>query len=118
MPQSEEKKYIRLTQKEIQEIISATQEVAEKLNLTLENISLFGSRTDPKAKGGDIDLYFKILKSLDNDYLFYFKRSLLLELHHRLGEQKIDLVVDDGASDLGAFWDIIKNKKVTLWKKN
>lgn len=51
-------------------------------------VYLFGSRTDDAAKGGDIDL---LVLSSKIDLLD--KLEILSELHVRLGEQKIDLLI-------------------------
>lgn len=51
-------------------------------------VFLFGSRINPNAKGGDIDLVVKSeLIGLSD------KLSILIALKDRLGEQKIDLIV-------------------------
>jgi uncharacterized protein len=52
------------------------------------SIYLFGSRVDDAAKGGDIDLLVlsKKIKLMD-------KLSILSQLHHQLGERKIDIAV-------------------------
>ena len=51
-------------------------------------VYLFGSRTDDKRKGGDIDL---LVLSTKIDLLK--KLDLLAALHQRLGERKIDIAV-------------------------
>jgi hypothetical protein len=38
-----------------------------------------------------------------------------LEIQDRLGERKIDLLIDDNSRDLGAFGEIVKQMKVDLW---
>ena len=53
---------------------------------------LFGSRTDDQAKGGDIDLLIVSNKVSKKDI-----RSLRLEFFKHFGEQKIDIVLDDGS---------------------
>ena len=56
---------------------------------------LFGSRTDPDKKGGDIDLLVISAKLGFTD-----KLNILADLHGQLGEQKIDLLLDkDGTGD-------------------
>ena len=58
-------------------------------------VLLFGSRTDPAKKGGDIDLLVISVKLGFTD-----KLNILADLHERLGEQKIDLLLDaDGTGD-------------------
>jgi uncharacterized protein len=51
-------------------------------------VYLFGSRADDQARGGDIDLF---VLSTRIDMLT--KLKIVAELHQKLGEQKIDLVV-------------------------
>ncbi len=56
-------------------------------------IYLFGSRTDPNAKGGDIDLLVLVPKNWDSQKRFELKVRLLKEIFKCLGERKIDLLV-------------------------
>jgi len=58
-------------------------------------VLLFGSRTDDSKRGGDIDLLV-ISQALN----FSDKLQILADLDQELGEQKIDLLLDDGS---GAF---------------
>ncbi|MFZ2392436.1 MAG: nucleotidyltransferase domain-containing protein [Rhodoferax sp.] len=51
-------------------------------------IYLFGSRVDDTAKGGDIDLLV-LSKSIN----LMAKLDILAQLHHKLGERKIDIAV-------------------------
>lgn len=54
-------------------------------------IYLFGSRTDDTKKGGDIDLLI-VSDSLTKRDL----RSLRIEFFKHFGEQKLDVILDDG----------------------
>ncbi|WP_422411772.1 MULTISPECIES: nucleotidyltransferase domain-containing protein [unclassified Endozoicomonas] len=56
-------------------------------------ILLFGSRADSGKKGGDIDLLVtsQTLGIVD-------KLNILADLHGELGEQKIDIVLDNDGS--------------------
>ncbi len=56
-------------------------------------IYLFGSRTDDAAKGGDIDLLV-----LSTKITLMTKLDILAELHHKLGERKIDIAIYPDAS--------------------
>lgn len=58
-------------------------------------IFLYGSRTDLKAKGGDIDLLI-----LSQKLTFKDKLTLLSKIKESLGDQKIDLTILDKASFL------------------
>ncbi|MCL7939259.1 nucleotidyltransferase domain-containing protein [Halomonas sp. ATCH28] len=60
-------------------------------------ILLFGSRVDDRARGGDIDLYIEP-ELQDSDAIVEAKLEAMVELHQRLGEQKIDLVICRQAS--------------------
>jgi predicted nucleotidyltransferase len=53
---------------------------------------LFGSRVNDQAKGGDIDLYIEPLIS-HAAKLVDAKLQFLRELHQKIGEQKIDVVL-------------------------
>jgi predicted nucleotidyltransferase len=55
-------------------------------------VYLFGSRTDDAKKGGDIDLY---IETTSLEAVFDKKFSLLTELRKRLGDQKIDIVINN-----------------------
>lgn len=60
-------------------------------NIKDADVYLFGSRTDDKKKGGDIDL----LVISDNDVTLRMRRKIYLELEDELGEQKIDIVASN-----------------------
>lgn len=108
---------VRLTRHEKEDIREALEAASAKTGVSWKRISLFGSRLDPTAKGGDIDLYVEIETPPGSDS-GAFPRTLRLEIHNRLGERKIDLLVDDGSKDFGAFGEIVKQTKVDLWTKN
>lgn len=105
---------VRLTAHEKKSIREAVDAASAKAGFSWKRISLFGSRVDPLAKGGDIDLYVEVAELPGGD-VAVFPRALRLALQDRLGERKIDLVVDDGRKDLGAFGEIVKRTKVDLW---
>lgn len=79
-------KNIRLTQKEL----DAIKDISKKVFGNGVRVWLFGSRVNPKAKGGDIDLYIEI-PSMEN--WLDKKLDFLVELKERIGDQKIDLVL-------------------------
>ena len=105
---------IRLTTSEKESIREAVEAASAKAGVSWKRISLFGSRVDLSARGGDIDLYVEI-DTLPGGDPAAFPRALRLALQDRLGERKIDLLVDDGRTDLGAFGEIVKQTKVDLW---
>jgi predicted nucleotidyltransferase len=65
---------------------------------------LFGSRVNDETRGGDIDLYIEpqIQKSSD---LITAKLQFLRDVHKKLGEQKIDVVLRraDSSVDLPVY---------------
>ncbi len=84
---------VRLSAEEIDAIIQTVREVfGENIKLWL-----FGSRTYPNKKGGDIDLY---LETKITDDILRKKLKFLVQLEDRIGEQKIDLILKPfGAND-------------------
>lgn len=108
------KQSVRLTAQELNLIFEAVNHVASEQGFRWECISLFGSRTDLNKRGGDIDLYVKVVSDLQVDRS-KITRHLRIHLADRLGEQKFDLVLDDGKTDLGPFGELVKNQKVDLW---
>ena len=59
-------------------------------------VYLFGSRVDDTKKGGDIDLYLEVD---DRQSVFEKKLTLLSELRKNLGDQKIDLIINDSSKE-------------------
>ena len=58
----------------------------------MARLLLFGSRVDDSKRGGDIDLLV-----ITHTLGFPDKLQILADLHQQLGDQKIDLVPDDGS---------------------
>lgn len=115
---------VRLTEEEKNQILCAVEAVASKNHFDWVRISLFGSRTNLKVRGGDIDLYVEV-KPIDADKadpkftldLWKIKQQLRIKLQDLLGEQKIDIILDDLRENLGPFGELIKKQKVDLWTK-
>lgn len=79
---------MRLTQQEIQIIKSSVREVMGEQ----ASVWLFGSRVDDTKRGGDIDLFVEA--NLSNPLSRVRKKSQLwAKLQHRLGEQRIDIIL-------------------------
>lgn len=80
---------IRLTPLEIEHIIKSFKNHFP----AGDELWVFGSRADRQAKGGDIDLYIET--SLENTALL-LKREMAfhMDLCDRIGEQKIDIVIN------------------------
>ncbi|MFH2031274.1 MAG: nucleotidyltransferase domain-containing protein [Bacteroidota bacterium] len=73
-------------------------------------VFLFGSRADDSKKGGDIDLY------VETDFkhnLIEKKIKMLGQLHLELGEQKIDIIINDLHRDK-FIYKIAQNEGVLL----
>lgn len=69
---------------------------------------LFGSRVDDNKKGGDIDLLIVSSKLNKKDL-----RMLRIDFFEAFGEQKMDLVLDDGTFK-NPFTKLIFKKAVLL----
>ena len=83
-----ETKNIRLTQDEIK----AIKDTAKEIFGSNVKVWLFGSRVNPKLKGGDIDIYIEI-PAYEDTNVFKKKVKYLVSLENKIGEQKIDLIV-------------------------
>ncbi|MCK5519704.1 MAG: nucleotidyltransferase domain-containing protein [Candidatus Marinimicrobia bacterium] len=59
-------------------------------------VYLFGSRVDDNKRGGDIDLY---VETEIKNKIFHRKIKMLTALMMSLGEQKIDLVINNFTDD-------------------
>jgi predicted nucleotidyltransferase len=76
---------MRLSSFEINAIKESAKEVFGECK-----IYLFGSRVDDNLKGGDIDLYIQLSKKPH----FLAKPKFLAILKRKIGEQKIDVIID------------------------
>lgn len=74
------------------------------------HLMLFGSRVDDTKKGGDIDLY---LETQNSEGILDKKIKLLTALNLALGEQKIDLVVNDFTKEK-PIYEIAKRTGIEL----
>ena len=95
--------HIRLTEKEIDAIKTSVLSIDPHAK-----IYLFGSRTDTVKRGGDIDLLIvsKVFtrKEISRVRWYFFER---------FGEQKIDIILDDGSLNT-PFLKMIFPKAVQL----
>ncbi|WP_293446018.1 nucleotidyltransferase domain-containing protein [Persephonella sp.] len=83
---TKELKTIRLTEYELK----AIKDTAKEIFGNKAKVWLFGSRVNPKLKGGDIDIYIEIPDT--KDWLDK-KIDYLVKLKQKIGDQKIDLVL-------------------------
>jgi len=80
---------MRLSEKEKNTLVHVFQETFGPE----DHLWLFGSRVDDQKRGGDIDLY---VETMDSDMQLLVQRHLsyLGEVKRILGDQKIDLVIN------------------------
>jgi len=71
-------------------------------------VYVFGSRTDDTARGGDIDLLIESM-AIDREGV----RRVRLAFFARFGEQKLDIVVDNG-KDNQPFIQMVRQEAVAL----
>jgi predicted nucleotidyltransferase len=83
---------MRLSNKEI----AAIKEVTRVVFGDNAVISLFGSRTDDKKKGGDIDLFIQCERQISREELYQLKIKFLVQLKKIIGDQKIDVLINGG----------------------
>lgn len=75
-------------------------------------VFLFGSRTNNKKLGGDIDLF---IRNPDNEiFKIRTKINFIAELILLIGEQKIDVVLDNPDSDNSKFFSTISQTGIQL----
>ena len=76
-------------------------------------VSLFGSRTDDKKKGGDIDLF--IMNKNETGLTIEAKIHFLAELKTIIGDRKIDVVFDNASTRLKKnFYRSVISQKAEL----
>lgn len=78
-----------------------------------DHLWLFGSRVNPKARGGDIDLYIETV--LDASTAVDKESAFLFELYDKIGEQKIDIVLNLVTRDYKlAIYEVAREDGVQL----
>jgi predicted nucleotidyltransferase len=97
---------MRLSQENIFLIKNSVKEIFDENS----KVFLFGSRTDDQKKGGDIDLYIET--QIKND-LLQKKLKLINTLHKILGEQKIDIVINNFTSNK-YIYEVAKHEGIQL----
>ena len=76
-----------------------------------DEVRIFGSRTDTKKKGGDIDIYIKTDITQD---IFLRKLRFLREFEKLLGEQTVDLIVEYKGSKNRVIFEEAKRTGILL----
>jgi predicted nucleotidyltransferase len=80
---------------------------------TNARVFLFGSRTDDKKRGGDIDLLIR--NDDENSLTLEAKIHFLVELKKIIGDQKIDVVFDNHQTRLKKnFYRSITRQQIEL----
>ena len=74
-------------------------------------VMLFGSRTNDAAKGGDIDLFIIPVSTRD---IYMKKIHFLASLKSEIGEQKIDVVIENGDNDHRMIVDTAREEGIVL----
>lgn len=99
---------MRLTQKQIESIKHTAQTVLGQD----ARVILFGSRVDDKTRGGDIDLLFETDHLVDNRATTV--GMIYASLIRQLGERKIDILLQDGATPSAPILEIARQTGVRL----
>ena len=100
---------MRLTIKQIEAIRQET----ERFFGPAAQVWLFGSRVDDTAKGGDVDLYVRA-PSGDADELASARFAFLARLKRRMGDRKIDLVLQREGGDALPIYELARQQGVRL----
>jgi len=78
---------LRLSNDEIQQLKQSLRQLSQNAKLYL-----FGSRVDDSKRGGDIDLLV-----ISDELTARDLRMMRIQFFEKFGEQKIDIVLDDGS---------------------
>jgi predicted nucleotidyltransferase len=76
-------------------------------------IYIFGSRTDDDKRGGDIDIYIETKLPLSPRELYKKKISYAVALDKKIGEQAIDIVVNN-FTDNKNIYEVAKRTGVII----
>lgn len=95
------------------EDIKAIKDVAKTIFGESAKIWLFGSRTNEQKKGGDIDLLIHYDKASSGKEKYHLKIMFLVQLKKIIGDQKIDVLIDNGQQHRSIFHQIY-NERVLL----
>ena len=74
---------------------------------------LFGSRVDDAAKGGDVDLYVRAVSG-DADELAAARFAFLAHLKRRIGDRKIDPVLQREGGEVLPIYELARQQGVML----
>ena len=107
---------MRLKPHEVTHIIQAFEEVLNTAKISYDSsvLFLYGSRIHDNRKGGDIDLLFQVPQNFVSK-ISELRVRLILKLHEKLGEQRIDLKVS-GPTPKDEFTKLILKSAIPLKK--
>jgi predicted nucleotidyltransferase len=83
--------------------IKAIKDIAKSVFGETAAIRLFGSRTDDNKKGGDIDLLIHYNQEISGNEQYQLKIMFLVQLKKIIGDQKIDVIIDNGQQNNSIF---------------
>lgn len=95
------------------EQIAAIKQEATRFFGAQAEVWLFGSRVDDKAKGGDVDLYVRSGMG-DADQLTAARFAFLARLKRRMGDRKIDLVLQREGGEVLPIHELARQRGVLL----
>jgi hypothetical protein len=107
---------MRLKPDTVQALVGALE---KKLVGTSAQLFLFGSRTNDRIKGGDIDLLLLVADSAREQQLKLEKHHLLSALKSAIGDQRIDLKIsNESDATKDAFLSTVLPSAIKLheWK--
>lgn len=99
---------MRLSQYQQEEIRRAVRDIAGPE----AQVRLFGSRLDDSARGGDIDLLVELPGEVDDEVALACK--VAGRISHRLGGQKVDVLIAAANSRLAPVHQVARTEGVTL----
>ncbi|MBL1259509.1 MAG: nucleotidyltransferase domain-containing protein [Thiotrichaceae bacterium] len=99
---------MRLKQHQIETICRAVTELAG----AEARVSLFGSRVDDNARGGDIDLLVELPYSVDEPA--WLSARISGRISHRLRGQKIDVIITAPNLECFPIHDVAKREGIVL----
>jgi predicted nucleotidyltransferase len=99
---------MRLTEEQI----SAIKQTAHAVLGDGARVLLFGSRVDDAKKGGDIDLLFETDRRISNRATTI--GAIYVELIRRLGDRKIDILLQDAESPQAPVISVARKTGVEL----
>jgi predicted nucleotidyltransferase len=112
---------VRLSAADQQALIGAVLRTVDSAAFgTVLEISVFGSRARPEARGGDIDIWVAMKRAspLNHAETRVLARALRLAIQAAIGERKVDLLITptDNA-ERERFAEIIRDQREILWRK-